>query len=210
MRFIILFFFVFMSATSVGYAQTLDDLFRAVETNNVAEVNRLLARGMDVNSADPEGRTLLMRAAWDGQDDLVKLLLDRKARIDQRNARGETAIMMAAFRGHLETVKLLHARGAPLDGPGWTPLHYAAFNGNTAVAKYLLDNKANIDAKAPNGATALMLAARGGHIETAKLLIWQVADVNAETDRGDTALKWALESKNTDIAKLLQQAGAKK
>jgi ankyrin repeat protein len=78
------------------------------------------------------------------------------------------------------------------------------------VVKYLLVNKVNIDAKAPNGATALMFAARGGHMETAKLLIWEVADVNIETDRGETAMMWALQAKNTDIAKLLQQAGAKK
>lgn len=194
----------------IAGAQTLDDLFRAVETNNVPEVNRLLSRGMDPNSSDPDGRTLLMRAAWEGQDELVKLLLDRKAKVEQRNARGETAIMMAAFRGHLETVKLLHTRGASLQGPGWTPLHYAAFNGSTPVVKYLLDNRADIDARAPNGATALMFAARGGHLDTAKLLIWQVADVNAESDRGETALMWALQSKNTDIAKLLQQAGAKR
>ena len=118
--------------------------------------------------------------------------------------------MMAAFRGHLDTVKLLHSRGAVLEAPGWTPLHYASFNGNTAVVKYLLDNRVDIDARAPNGATALMFASRGGHMETAKLLIWQVADVTIETDRGETAYMWAMESKNTDIAKLLQQAGAKK
>jgi ankyrin repeat protein len=191
-------------------AQTLDDLFRAVDTNNVSEVSRLLSRGMDPNSSDPEGRTLLMRAAWEAQDDLIKVLLERKARVDQRNARGETAIMMAAFRGHLDTVKLLHGRGASIAGPGWTPLHYAAFNGSTPVVKYLLDSRADIDARAPNGATALMFAARGGHLESAKLLIAQVADVNAESDRGETALMWALQGKNTDIAKLLQQAGAKR
>jgi hypothetical protein len=202
---------IFLLSTSCSaFGQTLDDLFRAVETNNVGEVSRLLARGMDVNSADPDGRTLLMRASWDGQNEIVKVLLERKARIEQRNARGETAIMMAAYRGHLDTIKLLHQRGASIEGPGWTPLHYAAFNGQTAVVKYLLDQRADIDAKAPNGATPLMFAARGGHMDTAKLLIWQVADVNVETDRGDTALKWALASKNTDIAKLLQQAGAKK
>jgi ankyrin repeat protein len=210
MRYKALIIWIFGFGPALVVGQTLDDLFRAVETNNIGEVSRLLARGMDPNSSDPDGRTLLMRAAWDGQNDLIKVLLDRKAKVEQRNARGETAIMMAAFRGHLEAVKLLHERGASLGGPGWTPLHYASFNGSTPVVKYLLDSRADIDARAPNGATPLMFAARGGHLETAKLLIWQVADVNAESDRGETALMWALQGKNTDIAKLLQQAGAKR
>lgn len=200
--------FIFSVSITTGYAQTLDDLFRAVETNDVGEVGRLLARGMDPNSSDPDGRTLLMRAAWDGNEELIRLLLDRKARVDQRNSRGESALMMAALQGKVGAVKLLHGRGAPLDGNGWTPLHYAAFNGHTEVAKFLLDNRANIDARAPNGATALMLAARGGHLDLARLLIQRVADVNAETDRGITALRWANETKNTDIARMLQQAGA--
>ena len=110
----------------------------------------------------------------------------------------------------MDVVKLLHSKGAALNGTGWTPLHYAAFNGHTKIVKYLLENRAEIDARAPNGATALMFAARNGHFETAKLLIWEVADVNVEADSGGTALQWATQTKNTDIAALLKQAGAKR
>jgi uncharacterized protein len=117
--------------------------------------------------------------------------------------------MLAAFKGHLGTVKVLHARGADLKTTGWTALHYAAFQGSVPVTKYLLDNKADVNAKAPNGITPLMGAVRGSHEDVVKLLLGQGADPNLKSDSGASALQWALKAGNTDIAQLLKKAGAK-
>jgi ankyrin repeat protein len=122
---------------------------------------------------------------------------------------GETALMLAAFKGNVEAVRLIHSRGGEINTPGWAPLHYAAFQGQTPVAKYLLDNKAQIEARAPNGITPLMAAVRNGHLDTAKLLLAQHADPNAKNDTGGTALQWAVKGNNTDLAQVLKQAGAK-
>jgi ankyrin repeat protein len=117
--------------------------------------------------------------------------------------------MLAAFRGNLEAVRVLQGRGGEINNPGWTALHYAAFQGQTAVAKYLLDNRAEVNARAPNGITPLMAAVRNGHLDTAKLLLSQGADPSAKNDAGGTALQWALKGGNTDLAQVLKQAGAK-
>ena len=188
-------------------APTLDDLFKAVKANDVRELRIYLDQGMDPNSTNKEGYSALMEAAREGHVEVVELLLDRKAKVNQQNAVGETAVMLAAFKGHLGTVRLLHRRGAELKTSGWTALHYAAFQGSAPVAKYLLDNKADVNAKAPNGITPLMSAVRNSHEDVVKLLLAQGADPNLKADTGASALQWALKNGNTDIAQLLKQAG---
>lgn len=189
---------------------TLDDLNRAVQTNDLAEVRKLLDRGFDPNSVNARGQTLLMQAAWEGSADMTKLLIEKRARINLRNAAGETALMLAALRGQLPVVQVLYERGAEINHGGWTPLHYCAFEGKVDVCRYLLSKQASVDARAPNGATALMIASRQGSEELVKLLLAAGADPNIESDRGGTPLGWALKAGNTDIGELLKKAGAKK
>lgn len=200
----------FAVASPAGAQPTLDDLNRAVQTKNTAEVRALLDRGFDPNSVDPRGNTLLMQAAWEGDAEMAKLLLDKRARPNLRNPGGESAIMIASLRGHLPVVELLYSRGAEINPPGWTPLHYCAWEGKADVCRFLLAKQANVDARAPNGATPLMIAARQGHDEIVRLLIKQAADVNAENDRGATALEYAVKAGNTVIVELLRKAGARR
>ena len=163
MKRITLFFLLviaFNSANPSLAAPSLDDMFKAVKANDVRELRTFLEQGMDPDSTNQQGYSVLMEAAREGHVEVVGLLLDRKAKVNQRNAVGETALMLAAFKGNLETVQLLHARGGAINTTGWTALHYAAFQGQTAVAKYLLDNRAEIDARAPNGITPLMAGVR--------------------------------------------------
>jgi ankyrin repeat protein len=209
-RALYLFGFLATALSHAGLAApTLDDLFKAVKANDVREVRSYLDLGMDPNSTNQQGYSVLMEAAREGHTEMVLLLVDRKARLNQRNAVGETALMLAAFKGNLDSVKLLHGRGGELTNPGWTALHYAAFQGQTAVAKYLLENQANVNARAPSGITPLMAGARNGHYDVVKLLLTQAADPSLKNDAGATALQWAAKGGNSDIVQLLKQAGAK-
>ncbi len=186
-----------------------DDLLKAIEENDTAKVTTILQSGMDVNTVDPAGNTLLMLAARNGNGGLVRFLLDHRARVRGRNRHGDSALMLAALKGHLEIVKLLTGAGAEINHAGWTPLSYAAFEGHTEIARFLLNQGAAVAARAPNGATALMAAARNGHLETVKLLLNAKADPNATGDQGATALKWAVAAGHGEIAAVLKAAGAR-
>jgi ankyrin repeat protein len=59
----------------------------------------LINRGMDVNSVDSSGNTLLMQAVQRDNMDLFDYLLKRRARINTRNRNGETALSLAAYKG---------------------------------------------------------------------------------------------------------------
>ena len=198
--------------TVLGQAQkqSLYDRFvESVAVDRSDEVAAMLTRGMDPNTVDPNGEPMLVVASRAGFEPTVDALLRAGAKVDARNGFGDTAIMVAALGGHLVLVKKLFTRGAEINPAGWTPLSYAASNGKTEVAGYLLDIGANINALSPNGTTALMMAVRGGHSETVDLLLGKGADVNLRNQNGASALAWATRGGFDTIEKSLVKRGAK-
>ena len=51
-----------------------------------------------------------------------------------------------------------------------TPLHWATLNGNTEIARMLIDKGAAVNVKELSGKTPLCLATTNGHSDTARLL----------------------------------------
>jgi hypothetical protein len=104
-------------------------------------VRLLLEHGAEVDSAVT---TPLQQAAFDGNADIVALLLDRGAVVttsySKRCARWSPTI------------------GIEADCEGWTALHFTAYGGHTAVAQLLLNHGANVNAPDATGKTPLRLA----------------------------------------------------
>ena len=194
-----------LAALPAQAQQLLEDLIVAVTNDRGADVRRLLARGMDANSVDANGNPLLVLAVRNGSTAAVDALLAARARPDVANPHGDTAILVAALKGNLALVRRLHAAGAALDGPGWTPLIYAATGGHEPVVRYLLDQGARIDATSPNGTTALMMAVREHRIEVADLLLARGADPLRRNDAGLSALQYAEQGNETELAARLRR-----
>ena len=189
--------------------QVYEDLIIAVANDRADEVKRLLARGMDANSVDPNGDPLLFTAARAGYRVTVDVLLAAKANVNAKNRFGDTPLMAAALNGHLEIVRKLRTQGADIEPRGWTPLIYAATGGHDDVVAYLLDQGANINAQSPNGTTALMMAVREGRASTFDLLMRRGADIQHRNENGVSALDWAKRGNETAMAEKLRRAGAK-
>jgi len=189
-------------------AGVYEDILKGASNNETALVIDLLRRGMDVNTVDPQGTSLLMFAARFGNVELLEFLLNNRASVLKQNKYGDTALMLAAIGGHLEAVRRLVAAGAPLDHPGWSPLAYASFEGHTDVIQFLAEQGADVDAQADNGMTALMIAARNGHFAAAKVLLAAGADPDIVDQDDQSALDLAQKSGNSQIVDLLRQAGA--
>jgi ankyrin repeat protein len=199
---------ILISSSIIASGQSLEELFNAAQNNDPQALTSLLDRGLDPNSTNREGDTLLMVAAMRGYSDLVQILLAHKAAVDRRNPYGDTALMMASLKGHLEVVKLLIEHGAKVNPEGWTPLGYAAYGGDAAVVRYLLSKGADVDAVQPNGDTALMLAARKDRVEAARELLYADADFDYRGPGGETALGLAEHGADEALVELLRQAGA--
>ena len=94
---------------------------------------------------------------------------------------------------------------------GWTPLMFAASEGNIAIVDALLSRGADVDMQSDSGETALMLAVRQEHMETVKkLLIEAEANVNLKNNGGKTALTIALENNQRDILHFIESQVSQK
>ncbi|XP_017482739.1 PREDICTED: DNA-binding protein RFXANK-like [Rhagoletis zephyria] len=77
------------------------------------------------------------------------------------------------------------------DATGFTALHWAAYYGQLAAVRLLVDAGANVNAGAPEMVTPLLLAACGGHNEVVRLLLEHGASSTHMDIVGNTALMYA-------------------
>ena len=193
------------TAQAQGISATdYEDALSSARLGDTAQLVQLLKRGVDPDSVDQNGNTLLILAAREENVDTVKALLGFRPRVSYRNPAGDSALMLTALRGNETLLNILLDAGAQVNHDGWTALHYAAFEGHLAVVNRLIEAGADIKVLTPNQANALMLAARNGHIDVVRRLLKTDIDLYQRTDQGADAVAWALASGNTDIADLIQ------
>lgn len=130
----------------------------------------------------------------------------------------EPAIVLAIEAGDLDAVRRLVdadkdivRQSLDTDTPD-QPLHYAAWQGKRAIAAFLIDQGAALNARGDLGQTPLHYAARHGNPDVAELLLDRGADLNLEDDNGFTALFTASRGREAecfDVAELLERRGAK-
>jgi ankyrin repeat protein len=189
---------------SVVYSGSYDDFFSAIRSDDDAQVNRLLQRGFDPNTVNPDGQHGLMLAMkLRSLKVAVVLVLSPNILVEGRNAVDESPLMLAALNGDLDLARLLIQKNADVNKPGWTPLHYAATNGHVDVMRLLLDESAYIDASSPNATTPLMMAAHYGTPSAVKLLLESGADPMLKNDQGLTAFDFANRANRRDVADII-------
>lgn len=192
-----------------AWAGAYEDILAAAYRNDTETVADFIRRGMDVNTADRAGTTLLMVAARNGNEQLLEFLIKNRANLLKRNMYGDSAITLAALKGSLPILRRLVDQGGPgINDIGWTALHYASFGGHVESVRFLISRNAALNGKAPNGQTALMLAARQGHLGVVRLLVDAAADVNLADPEGNSALMIARKSGHQEIADVLKKSGA--
>ncbi len=139
-----------MTALAFGYRDAAEALARrGARVDSLAAaagLGRLEdARQRLATAANDDRHRALALAAQLGHADVVRLLLDAGEDPDCYNPKGNhghsTPLHQAALSGHLDVVRLLVERGARLDIRDTiyesTPLGWAAYGGQTAVAEYL-------------------------------------------------------------------------
>jgi len=123
-------------------------------------------------------------------------------------------IHKAAATGDLNKVRTLIEADPALvearDGRGCTPLYTACIRNQVAVANFLIDRGADLNARNNWNLTPLHGAngVYGQDVELIKRLIAEGADVNARGSRNETPLYWAAARGNLTVAKVLMDNGA--
>ena len=138
------------------------------------------------------------------------LNVNREYTIAEFSETPEDALFVAAWTGELPTRDTPHAANLDSrDGLDRTPLHIAAENGHTAVARFLIENGADVNLTDRNGNTPLIFTVhKTGDLETIQHLLEHGAAVNAQNRTGETALMYAAWRGHARIVQYLLEQGA--
>lgn len=147
--------------------------------NNTNLIQMLIQAGSNPNISTTSGKTPLMSASENANNEAIKVLLQLGADIQQQDSGGYTALHYSVL-GHKESPKTIDL---------------------------LLKNHAIINHTSNDGITALMIAANRGLAESVKLLLQKGADPNLQDSLLGTTMTHAVISKQYDIAQLLLQSG---
>ena len=123
--------------------------------------------GIEINSFDPEGYTLLHKACIDRQTRAVELLLDAGSDVRIKDRAGRTPLHLAAITRQRAIVEILLDRIPARSIPElWnsTILHDAVSTGDEAIIQMLVQHGADVDAKDENGVSAVDYALSKGFI----------------------------------------------
>ncbi len=227
-----------LETTTAGWSA----LQRAANLADIYMVNLLLARGADIEARGPRdfspkkhplaripsadledydavdasdadiGWTALLRAASDGQEPIVRLLLSNGAHIEARSPSNGTPLICAAEGNHEAIVDFLLMNGASVDAEddfGWKPLHRALVSrGGAKVAQMLLTHGADINARCAYRKTPLHHAIEKGNDPMVSFLLAAGADYEARDIAERTPLQTAIESRLEIMVRILLEAGA--
>lgn len=196
-----------------------DALNRAVRDGDINGAQEALASlSLSLDIPDEKGRTPLMLACADGNEEITKILLTAGANPNARGLDGWTALKAAAWNRRPACVKLLLSAGARLDdgkeqeaNQNGTALIAAASRNSEESVRLLLDAGADPELHDWNGSTALIWAAVSSNEACARSLLEKGANPNTRSaaKRGETPLIAAATRGNAQIIKMLLKAGAR-
>lgn len=144
-------------------------IFAAAMLGDTARLEALLSGNRALTETiSTDGWTPLHLAAFFGKTEAVRLLLNKGAEVKRRstNPMNNLALHAAAAGRHTGVVKLLLEFGTPANAQqhgGWTALHAAAQHGDVEMAEILVQNGADISARADNQQRPLDLAVLKAH-----------------------------------------------
>ena len=228
---LIVFFLLAGCAQLPGGKVDTDRLRNAIAIDDVGYLQEAVKTGqVGVNQRIPipgylEGTPLITVAARYGAVRSLRYLITAGANINGRTPVGETALMLSSYfssdesqRGtgsgerYEQAIRMLVEAGASLENEPhhYTPLAYAAYQGNNRIVSYLIERGARVNADAEDGVvyvnTPLMMAAIQGHIDTALRLLRAGADARVRVHLGHTAVEFAQKNNHGSLIPTLRCA----
>jgi len=115
--------------------------------------------------------------------------------LTQAGERGVKPIYLACSSGQVDVCEYFVAQGENIDITNETdlstPLHGACNSGHLHVVKYLLETKADVNAKTSTGANALHMSCQSGHYDIIQLLLSSGVDIDQATTNGISPLMFS-------------------
>jgi ankyrin repeat protein len=180
--------------------------------SNIVEL--LISRGAEIDLLNglPPSQTALINAAWKGQVDITRILLDAGADPNLFGSGIDSALAWAAMQGRVDLARLLLDGGADVDGKnslGMASLALAAQKGHSNIVELLISRGAEIDLLngLPPSQTALINAVWQGQVDITRILLDAGADPNfVHAPTGKRLTDFAREAKAWSVLAELEEA----
>ncbi|XP_071098479.1 serine/threonine-protein phosphatase 6 regulatory ankyrin repeat subunit B-like [Haliotis cracherodii] len=175
----------------------------ACKSDDTSILEYLLTQ-LDINRPGKHGWTPVMKAAVNGRKDVFDLLVKEKVNIELTDDSGNNLLHLACHGGNVSIVKYLlpqfniNSRG----GNGWTPVMYAAVNGDSDVFRLLVSRGADLSLEDDYNNSVFHLGCIGGNRTIVKDLLPK-ADKNSQGNLGRTGVMKSAWAGNADVFKLL-------
>nr|XP_817112.1 hypothetical protein, conserved [Trypanosoma cruzi]EAN95261.1 hypothetical protein, conserved [Trypanosoma cruzi]PWV10463.1 hypothetical protein C3747_69g112 [Trypanosoma cruzi]RNC56677.1 putative ankyrin repeat family protein [Trypanosoma cruzi] len=165
-----------------------------------------------INSVEAGGFSALHFAAFNGDLEMIRILLEFKPNLELRNYDNNTPLIMAA-KGHQNSaIKLLVDAGAEVNlrtPTGGTAAHFAASMGYVDTVRCLVELGADVMHEDSETGTLLHWAAHSGDINCIGEMIYGFKiPINVKDAHGGTALFTALFMKKFEAVEFLLEHGA--
>lgn len=175
----------------------------AIQAGDSARVGALVDAAATLLTTAENGTTPVLFALYHGKAEIARMLVERGAPVSFAEA---CALGDASRAQALLTRDTLDAR----TGDGFPPLGLAIFFGHGALARWLIEQGADVNAAAQNAqrVTPAHAAAATRDVETMRALLARGADPNARQQMDYTPLHGAASRGDIEMAKLLLGHGA--
>ncbi|MGZ8867930.1 MAG: ankyrin repeat domain-containing protein [Thermoanaerobaculia bacterium] len=185
----------------------MSEFFDAVKAGDKPTLERLLESDPALASGAEGGVSSVLLALYNGKPDVARLLIDRGAKLSFHDA--------CAAGENARAKEMLRADPSLRDqrsNDGYPPLGLAIFFGNRELAKFLIEEGADVNAAAanPQRVAPLHAAAAVCDHELIKILLERGADPDARQQSDYTPLHTAASRGDIEMAKMLLAHGAKR
>jgi len=165
-------------------------LLDEIRNKNVNATRRLLDEGASLGVKDKDGHTVLGLAIRNEDASMIQLLIEKGADLEAADDEGCSPLYLAVQSSNIDMVELLlkfNPNVALLNAKtGKTAFHQAIEDGNESIAELLLDARADIDARCPDGQTALYIAVNSGSLDLVGFLLRHGANKKITLENGKT------------------------
>ncbi len=187
------------------------DIFLAVQQNNISEVKSLMEKDPEtVAEKNKDGMQPLHIASAYGMINIVKLLINNNAGVNARDNLGNPPLHYVAYNGNTQIAEFLVSKGAEINiknYKGGSPFLNSLKMGMKELAEYYIKNGAEIDTDGENGIKLLQDAVKLNLKNLIDIILRKNVNIDVKSETGIGLLHGAAENGNTELVNLLIKKG---
>nr|CCC95088.1 predicted ankyrin repeat family protein [Trypanosoma congolense IL3000] len=193
--------------------EDVEVFLRAARAKDVSKCSDMLKQKPSlIDSVEAGGFAALHFAAFNGDLDMLYMLLEYKPTLHLKNYDGNTPMIMAAKVRQHKAIKVLVDAGADVNfrtPTGGTAAHFAASMGHADTVRYLVELGADVMHLDCETGSILHWAAHSGDVECMGAIIYEFkVPIDIKDSNGGTPLFTALYMKKVEAVEFLLEHGA--